>query len=289
MRLPILASLLVLSVTVPAQGEYLPMLQSGRTWCGIEGGWFPTPVEYWIEADTVIADGTLWHRMNIQYEGNPNPGLAGWFHEDAEAGRVWQRWDLDLDPGVLWFDFNMEPGDVMVAPNCDWADITCLAVEPFTWTDGTVSRRLTLQLFPDNTEFVEYWIEGIGSEHGPMGPAAYLCIADWDPHGACFLQDGALRHDFALDTTWLPPHPGCTDSVSVSGVGTVIPGGGHLYVRQGHLHWDGPPEPFEVTVHDIMGRRLGQVRNHTPWPVPPVAGILIATLPDGRRQKIRID
>ena len=64
-------------------------------------------------------------------------------------------------------------------------DITCTAVEPFTWTDGTVSRRLTLQLLPDNDNFAEYWIEGIGSENGPMGPAAYLCIADWDPHAAC--------------------------------------------------------------------------------------------------------
>lgn len=285
----LLAAMLGACSAAVAQDAYLPMLEENRTWCGVEGGWLPTPVTYSIESDTVIGDGTLWHRLAIQYEGNPSSGLAGWFHEDSDAGQVWMRWDLDLDPGTLWFDFGMEPGDTMVAPNCDWADITCTAVEPFTWTDGTVSRRLTLQLLPDNENFVEYWIEGIGSENGPMGPAAYLCIADWDPHAACFTQAGALRHDFQMDTTWLPAHSGCPDSLATNGVEAVRAPVGRLVVNGGQLSWVGPRPPASVTLQDLMGRSLGPLNCALPCTAPRTGGIIIATLSDGRRQKIRIN
>lgn len=289
MRPTILMFILGVAQLAEAQQDYLPMLAQGRTWCGIEGGWVPTPVTYWVEGDTLLPDSTLWHRLAIQYEGSPNAGFAGWFHEDLEAGQVWNRWDLDLDEGTLWFDFNLQPGDVMVAPNCDWANITCLAVEPFTWTDGTVSRRLTMELMPGNTEFVEHWIEGIGSENGPMGPAAYLCLADWDPLAACFMEGGALRHDFALDTTWLPSHPGCTDTVVVNQLNEQPGLSGSLVVDKGRLRWIGHPVPETIALHDILGRSLGSFPGISSWPIPATGGLLIATLPDGRRQKIRID
>lgn len=278
-----------------AQGEFMPMLEANRTWCGVEGGWVPTPVAYWISADTVLADGTLWHRMSLQFEGSDVAGVAGWFHEDVTEGKVWMKWDLTLDPGTLWFDFSLEPGDAMVAPQCEWAEITCVAVEPFTWTDGTVSRRLTMQLLPDNENFIEYWIEGIGSENGPLGPSAYLCTADLDPHAACFLEDDALRHDFALDTTWLPAHPGCTDSIATTSVAEfAAPSGmagatGLLAVLDGQLHWTGTPWTGRVTLFDLGGRPVGGGLLPGPIDLPILSGILIAVLPDGRRQKIRID
>ena len=280
---------LLTSCVALGQDAFMSMLQPNRTWCGIEGGWVPTPVEYHIDSDTVLADGSLWHRMTAQYEGNPTAGMAGWFNEDTETGQVWMRWDLELDSGTLWFDFGLDPGESMVAPQCDWAEITCIAVEPFTWTDGTVSRRLTLQLLPDNENFIEYWIEGIGSENGPMGPSAYLCTADLDPHAACFLENGALRHDFALDTTWLPPHPGCTDSIAVNQMTEETMMSGILVVDRGRLHWTGKPVSGTIVVHDLLGRRLGSFSSVSSWPILAPGGVLIAILPDGRRQKIRID
>ena len=285
---------LVATLSGTAQGDFMPMLQSERTWCGVEGGWVPTPVEYWISADTMLADGTLWHRMSLQFEGNDIAGVAGWFHEDVSEGKVWMKWDLALDPGTLWFDFGLEPGESMVAPLCGWAEITCVAVEPFTWTDGTVSRRLTMQLLPDNENFIEHWIEGIGSENGPLGPSAYLCTADLDPHAACFLEDGALRHDFALDTTWLPTHPGCTDSLATTNVaeadgpGIALHSVGRLEVRGGQLHWTGKPWTGPVALFDLGGRQVGGGLLPGPIDLPSLSGILIAVLPDGRRQKIRI-
>ena len=271
-----------------AQDSFMSMFEGDRTWCGVEGGWLPTPVTYSVASDTVIADGSLWHRMEVQYEGNPTAGFAGWFHENVEAGEVWMRWDLDVDPGTLWFDFSLEPGDTMVAPNCDWAEITCLAVEPFTWTDGTVSRRLTLQLLPDNSNFTEYWIEGIGSENGPMGPAAYLCIADWDPHAACFTENGAVRHDFEMDTTWLPAHTGCVDSVTTNHV-PLPSNAGQLLANNGELIWSGDHPPRTIALYDLMGRPLVALDCPLPCSIPVAKGIIIAVLPDGRRQKIRID
>lgn len=293
--LPVLLTLLLAALNGIAQDGFMPMLQANRTWCGVEGGWVPTPVEYWISADTVLADGTLWHRMSLQYEGSGVAGVAGWFHEDATEGLVWMKWDLALDPGTLWFDFGLEPGESMVAPQCDWAEITCVAVEPFTWTDGTVSRRLTMQLLPDNENFIEYWIEGIGSENGPLGPSAYLCTADLDPHAACFLEDGALRHDFALDTTWLPAHPGCTDSIATTSVAEfeahsgVAEATGQVAVLNGQLHWTGEARSGRVELLDLRGRHVGGGALPGPIDLPPRTGILIALLPDGRRQKIRID
>lgn len=286
MRALLLLPALWLCLGASGQDGFLPMIQADRTWCGVEGGWVPTPLTYWVDSDTVVADGSLWSKLVVQHEGNANEGMAGWFHEDVVTGEVWMRWDLDLDPGTLWFDFGMEPGDVMSAPNCDWADITCTAVEPFTWTDGTVSRRLTLQLLPDNTEFVEYWIEGIGSENGPMGPAAYLCIADWDPHAACFVDGGVVRHDFEMDTTWLPAHAGCTGAAA--SVSLDLPPAGALMARDGHLHWTGEPLRGHIVLYDLMGRRVETLRGDGPWPTP-AAGILIAVLPGGGRLKIQTD
>lgn len=290
MRAPlILMAMVALGLTTEAQETYAPMLQQGRTWCGVEGGWLPTPVSYAIESDTVLGDGSLWHLLNIQYEGSPTPGFAGWFHENSETGEVWMRWDLELDPGTLWFDFGMEPGDSMAAPNCVWNTITCLDVQPFTWTDGTVSRRLTIQLLPNNENFVEHWIEGLGSENGPMGPAAYLCIADWDPHAACLVENGQLRHDFELDTTWLPAHPGCADSMAVTGLPDLAPSDGQWQVRSGQLTWSGPAPLGSIHLYDLTGRLLTAFDGHLPIDAPLTGGILIAVMPDGSRHKIRID
>ena len=273
-----------------AQDPFMPLFEGERTWCGVEGGWVPTPVTYWVEGDSTLSDGSLWHQLLMQYEGSPNPGLAGWFNEDVESGQVWMRWDLESDSlGTLWFDFGMEPGDSMIAPHCDWASMTCTAVEPFTWTDGTVSRRLTIQLLPDNPNFTEYWIEGIGSENGPMGPGAYLCIADWDPHAGCLAEDGGLRHDFEMDTTWLPAHPGCPDSLATNGVSDMAPFFGELVVRNGELVWSGAAGPASILLYDLMGRSFGSLDCSLPCAVPRTQGIFIAALPDGRRQKIRID
>ena len=287
MRLLFLVFGLCLGLFAAGQDGYLPMLQYDRTWCGVEGGWVPTPVTYWVESDTTVADGTLWFKVAIQYEGNENAGFAGWFHEDAENEQVWMRWDLDLDPGTLWFDFGMEPGDVMVAPHCDWAEITCLAVDSFTWTDGTVSRRLKMQLLPDNLEFVEFWIEGIGSENGPMGPAAYLCIADWDPHAACVVDGGQVRHDFAMDTTWLPAHSGCIGGETSNIPEAVEAADDALTLRDGQIFW--PGVAGEIGLYDLMGRHVVTLDGEGPWPAPRGEGILIAVLPSGRPQKIRID
>ncbi len=271
-----------------AQDTYMSMMEEDRTWCGVEGGWLPTPVTYSVAMDTTMADGSLWHRMEVQYEGSPTSGFAGWFHENQEAGEVWMRWDLDADPGTLWFDFSLEPGETMMAPNCIEQEITCIAVEPFTWTDGTVSRRLTMQLLSDNINFTEYWIEGIGSENGPMGPAAYLCIADWDPRAACVTQNGGLRHDFELDTTWLPAHPGCLDSLTPSNV-PIASQAGQLQVYNGALHWSGTHPPHSIALYDLMGRALEACGCPLPCPIPSTKGIIIAVMPDGRRQKLRID
>ena len=109
MRAPlILMAMVALGLTTEAQETFAPMLQQGRTWCGVEGGWLPTPVSYTIESDTVLGDGSLWHLLNIQYEGSPTPGFAGWFHENSETGEIW-NWTrahcgliLAWNPATAW-------------------------------------------------------------------------------------------------------------------------------------------------------------------------------------------
>ena len=64
---------------------------------------------------------------------------------------------------------------------------------------------------------------------------------------------------------------------------------GSLVVDKGRLRWIGHPVPETIALHDILGRSLGSFPGIASWPIPATGGLLIATLPNGRRQKIRID
>ena len=45
----------------------------------------------------------------------------------------------------------------------------------------------------------------------------------------------------------------------------------------------------DIVVHDLLGRRLGAFPSTSSWIIPATGGVLIATIPNGRRLKIRID
>ena len=95
-----------------------------------------------------------------------------------------------------------------------------------------------------------------------------------------------------MDTTWLPAHPGCPDSLATNGVSDI---GAlslvELVVRNGDTECGPVPSRsgFHCCCMTSWGVLLDPLMCSLPCPVPRTQGIFIAALPDGRRQKIRID
>lgn len=259
MKAPVTALILLLCCAAVAQSDPVPMVVDGRSWNGFEGGWVPTPVTYTLGEDTLLPQGTA-TAIHLSYDGSP-AFQQGWLREDTVERQVWFVGLFGTDE-VLYYDFSLEPGDSFFSPLCQ-SDVMCQSVDEVTWSDGTVSRKLVMQLLPDNPNFTETWIEGLGSLNGPLALTAYLCTADWDPTLCCVVENGLLRHD--VDAA--PEHPDCTGLPILDVAALPPPESPVPFVRHGFLHGAGATH-MEVT--DAGGRILRSGPCTAPWPIPAV-------------------
>lgn len=199
-------TLLALNLLAPANAQdYVPLLDEGRQWQVYEGGWVPTPMTYYTSGDTVF--GGVSYQGMMQLYGGEFEVLMGWIREDAVTQQVFVRdtW-MPLDSEKMYYDFDVEVGDTLISPLCEMVMLVS-AVDEIQWANGSVSQRIELSLYPDNPNFNEFWVEGIGSMNGVLAPGAYQCTADWDPVLCCVTSDEGMQ--FIRDDDWIPEHDNC--------------------------------------------------------------------------------
>lgn len=167
---------------------YVPMLQESHYWRSLEGGWLPSLVTYQVEGSSVIAGQEYARIQNYYGEVGENMGSGYFMREDAESEQVWLRWNEDA-PEILYYDFSLEVGESVTFSDCN-IQATCISVELVMMSDGISRKHITVEEM--GGWYQELWIEGIGSLHGPIGPGAIFCIADWDPFLQCFYNNQEL-------------------------------------------------------------------------------------------------
>ena len=220
---PFLSLLIAAGLALISSGEtraqvlnYEPLLAEGRTWNVYEGGWVATPSSIYFGADTMI-EGLAYKAILQQYAVDYEV-VMGWIREDAAEQKVYLReaWDLE-EPEKIYYDFDVVVGDTVWSALCDMPMVVS-TVEMVEWANGTSSERIGLQLLPGNTNFLEYWVEGIGSMNGVLAPGAMQCTADWDPILCCVTNGSELQFERTED--WIPEHEAC-DTPVIDDVGQL--------------------------------------------------------------------
>lgn len=226
---PFLSLLIAVGLALISSGEtraqvqdYEPLLAEGRTWNVYEGGWVATPSCIYFGLDTVI-EGLVYKAILQQYSEDYET-VMGWIREDAAEQKVYLRdpWNLE-EPEKMYYDFDVVVGDTVWSALCDMPMVVN-TVDVVEWANGTSSERIGLQLLPGNTNFLEYWVEGIGSMNGVLAPGAMQCTADWDPILCCVTN--GLELQFERTEDWIPEHEACDIAV----IDDVSPLGGRAAV-----------------------------------------------------------
>ena len=172
-----------------AQTSTLPLVVEGRTWSivsliptespesestpgyykDIKGRWGRDVFggsTYTIQGDTIM-DGIVYKKL-LSTNGDFCCGLR------EEEGRIYKRaWAWDpTGPEVLFFDFNLQSGDIIKDPVDELFLLQVKQVKN-VMIGGKSRRCLEMWYYEEGVEITEgladYWIEGIGCMDGPVG------------------------------------------------------------------------------------------------------------------------
>ena len=155
---------LLLSGCEVLYAQYLPFAEEGKQWTShydlpMPGGDFNG--YEWVEGDTVIGDNVckkLYSRNDLEDEGAV---YAGALYE--EDGKVYFYPSNPKVTRNLWYDYTLETGDALPAPNDDY----CIG-DVFTMEIQGITRRIYAVCMGNDVN--TYWIEGIGSIQGINAP-----------------------------------------------------------------------------------------------------------------------
>lgn len=154
--------------------------------------------------------------------------LAGLVREDTNTQKVWGI-HPDSTQEVLLYDFSLEKGDSVTvsqitpfSPINDNGVITNTvkidSVDTIT-INGVSHKRLFIENGPANFGFLdEFWVEGIGSNAGPLSPGIfYIVTLDGPrmPRLICFERNGTVLID-QKDEIFSEPLNNCYYVLSVS-------------------------------------------------------------------------
>jgi len=214
---------LVICLSLTGQ-DYKPMVIEGNTWAYAWWSWGWAHTEYqFIEGDTLINDITYKKMYNAADSLlQSNVYLIGFIREDLVNKEVY--FTESGDEELLLYKFGLDVGDTVVYSTvwfniCEVEDVVG-QVDTIVDATGTPRRRMLLHNWSN-----EYWIEGVGSNWGPLTPGHYNCIADlgWQTlcmknnneliymnpdQNTCFLHEiGIPDHEMDKDATLVVPNP----------------------------------------------------------------------------------
>lgn len=154
--------------------SFIPLVGENKSWnCAYEMIDWPESYTIRLEGDTII-NGVEHKKIIREMHFYTWIEVTGYIREDS-MGRVYAM-NTSFEEGLL-YDFSANQGDTIVVHNtlnmnwwdydCPWfAELTIVVdtVYPIETQDGITRKVLAIQRTDDN--FIELWIEGIGSLAG---------------------------------------------------------------------------------------------------------------------------
>ena len=186
-----------------SQETYRPLLKDGKVW-NIEytvGGLKTVQMTYFIEGDTVV-DGAkcfkMYTTMTDTQSGETRQGTQPIVMLEADR-QVWEVLEKgDIRRRIL-FDFNLSEGSSVSygdSPELELCRIDSVEA------GGRLFRRLTFRGNVDGMEATQHWIEGVGSEKGPLTPVVIGSVGNNMRLVSCY-EDGECI--FTTDDFEAPP------------------------------------------------------------------------------------
>ncbi|MCD4679754.1 MAG: T9SS type A sorting domain-containing protein [Bacteroidales bacterium] len=191
-KLLILSNLVLIISLTPAQN----FVSEDNLW-HVKNAGFPgffTTEIFKVEGDSVV-NLILYKKIWFTYDS----ALINWTYEGLirEDSNVVYFIPPDCNEGIL-YDFNLEIGDTTFIKNrfCQDTEVQVIVYDIDTVDYFGIQRKRWLI---DNS-FNEYWIDGIGSQCGPLHSKYYSCIIcpSWDL--LCFHKNETLLYIKAGET-----------------------------------------------------------------------------------------
>lgn len=180
-------------LSVAAQGQYLPLLNTNHEWTNVEIHCLPQGNSYTsstlvIGHDTVF-DGFLY--KTIWLESSNSPLYYGSMREDISSGKIWYRYPFSPGEGLV-YDFTLQPGDTARLVNQLFGPDTiglAITARDSVYMNNQWRTKLTLTNFELSLQ--EWWIEGIGSSWGLLNAGnSFYSAACGGQELLCFWEDG---------------------------------------------------------------------------------------------------
>jgi hypothetical protein len=187
--------------------------------------------------------------------------------QDSIAQKVFWYDNLTTDQEYLLYDFSLNVNDtVTVQPISNFFSQPILVrIEAIDSVFiGFMRKRLEIKGVNENTGYLEYWIEGIGSTMGLFNPGATgrLIFDIIYPRLLCFEQDTQLVYQQpGIVVCYEDPSGGLSEAEN--NVFTVFPNpsDGEFYISMNNAVSDS----YDVLIRDLSGRMIvnTNIRNYT--------------------------
>ena len=176
-----------------AQDSYRPLLKDGKTWelLGRAANFEEVRLTQYVDGDTIV-DGEHYYKMYTRM-AVANTGevitVSGPILMQEEGGRVWELRNDTKGNMTRWllYDFGLSVGDTFTSMGSDVVRLT--AIDNIK-VGEQLFRRFTFGVVDDGLAAPIYWVEGVGSLHGPMESVVYGQVGVSYKLRACY-EDGA--------------------------------------------------------------------------------------------------
>ena len=183
---------LAFTITICEPAYSRPMLKEGKTWelLGRAKNFEEVRLTQYVDGDTIV-DGERYYKMYTRM-AVANTGevitVSGPSLMQEDGGQVWELRNDTKGNKTRWllYDFGLSVGDSFTSMGSDVVRLT--AIDNIK-VGEQLFRRLTFVLDGDGQSAPIYWVEGVGSLHGPMSSVAYGLVGVSYNLTACY-EDG---------------------------------------------------------------------------------------------------
>lgn len=168
---------------VNTNAQYPPFINEGSTWHTLVYGWGVQEYYHHINGDSLINNQT-YKKLNVRQSINGPDFFTSLIRENTDEQRVYVYYGLTES---LLYDFSLQVGDTVTVSALGYPTLITITSVESVMVNGMPRKKLN---FEDGWNSA-YWIEGMGSNYGPMD-AAIGSVADYSPTLTCYYQGNDL-------------------------------------------------------------------------------------------------
>ncbi|MBO4802422.1 MAG: hypothetical protein J5545_11270 [Bacteroidaceae bacterium] len=178
--------------------DYYPFVQKGKRWHmhGFNLGTAHTVFDYFFGTEEVEKNGKYY--LVLYLKNNDDVTEVGLFRE---SDRRIYKYDAQRDDDVLAYDFSVKEGDCFDLQADEGADkgtiIHCLVTGlGQKFVNGYCLRTVILQMSSGTERWEDEWIEGIGTDNGPLSGFEAPRVNSWGYYLAYVIRNDSDGFDY---------------------------------------------------------------------------------------------